>query len=805
MTKIYKVITLFFLINSCLFGQQEGSYIGHQGPCLSESKRLQIKENLANNIANLGLNSFNNNSIVSFNWPLQAKPELEYKNYYCITNYVDHEVNVGPNAFNQFSGSNLDYDCGNHTYDLNSGYNHSGTDIATWPFDWYIFQNGLVDVVAAAAGVVIGKDDGNVDDNCGNFIPGANWNAVYIQHTDGSVAWYGHLQNGSLTTKTVGQTVAQGEYLGLLGSSGQSTGPHLHFEVYDQGNNLIDPFSGTCNSLNAASWWANQLPYKDPGTNVILTHSNIPEFGCAVDEQPNFQDCFVVGETVYIIMYHRGAITGDNVNLNLLDPNNATYVSSNGSYGSDFNCAYYSWSYTLPATGPFGTWTIEGTFNGETCSQTFEFRENSCEDCPTDIATSTAPAVDVVDSTCPTGQMTPSGGLINAPISDCPTGSTIEYSTDGGTNWVTTLPVYDQMNAITVLTRCNCDVDTNVSSMTSSVTTMPATCEMCPANLATSTAPAVDVVDSTCPTGQMTPSGGLINAPISDCPTGSTIEYSTDGGTNWVTTLPVYDQMNAITVLTRCNCDVDTNVSSMTSSVTTMPTTCDELALMLSDPCNCDGGFDSTGSGINDFASETITITPGTAPYTTTSVTDLYDNTGVALNAIDIDALITAADPGNGQPFDISVFVLADGATLFTLSIMDNAGASDAITAATACSCSQPPVNDIPTLSEWGLITLALLLMTYGSLKLVGSITIAGVNNLHLPIPNIMDLQLPFNHKILFKSLALTAILIITGFTICFAIYNQIFLTDIFGMLIAGPIFIYLMHLLYLIEKSSKK
>ncbi len=39
----------------------------------------------------------------------------------------------------------------------------------------------------------------------------------------------------------VGQRVRQGQSIGLVGSTGMSTGPHLHFEVYS-GDTRIDPF-----------------------------------------------------------------------------------------------------------------------------------------------------------------------------------------------------------------------------------------------------------------------------------------------------------------------------------------------------------------------------------------------------------------------------------------------------------------------------------------------------------------------------------------------------------------------------------
>ena len=90
-----------------------------------------------------------------------------------------------------------------------------------------------VRIVAAAPGTIVSKTDGNFDRNCA--IGSGQWNAVYVRHADNSVAWYGHMKSGSLTTKAVGETVVTGEYLGIVGSSGSSTGPHLHFEILRDG------------------------------------------------------------------------------------------------------------------------------------------------------------------------------------------------------------------------------------------------------------------------------------------------------------------------------------------------------------------------------------------------------------------------------------------------------------------------------------------------------------------------------------------------------------------------------------------
>ena len=58
--------------------------------------------------------------------------------------------------------------------------------------------------------------------------------AVYILHENGDVTVYGHMDSISVEP---GQYVEAGETIALLGNRGQSTGPHLHFEVHRGGEN----------------------------------------------------------------------------------------------------------------------------------------------------------------------------------------------------------------------------------------------------------------------------------------------------------------------------------------------------------------------------------------------------------------------------------------------------------------------------------------------------------------------------------------------------------------------------------------
>ncbi|MDD6315393.1 MAG: M23 family metallopeptidase [Clostridia bacterium] len=81
-------------------------------------------------------------------------------------------------------------------------------------------------VVAAAAGTVTETGYGSI-----------NGNYIKVSHADGFVTHYTHLQ--SILVKK-GDGVAKGEQIGTVGSTGYSTGPHLHFEVRKDGK-VVDP------------------------------------------------------------------------------------------------------------------------------------------------------------------------------------------------------------------------------------------------------------------------------------------------------------------------------------------------------------------------------------------------------------------------------------------------------------------------------------------------------------------------------------------------------------------------------------
>jgi murein DD-endopeptidase MepM/ murein hydrolase activator NlpD len=61
---------------------------------------------------------------------------------------------------------------------------------------------------------------------------------VQVRHEDGTVTWYNHMSKFSVS---VGETVYAGDQVGAVGMTGNTTGPHLHFEVHPDGGEAVDP------------------------------------------------------------------------------------------------------------------------------------------------------------------------------------------------------------------------------------------------------------------------------------------------------------------------------------------------------------------------------------------------------------------------------------------------------------------------------------------------------------------------------------------------------------------------------------
>lgn len=301
-------------------------------------------------------------------WPLRARGSHADPDFHGVSNYVDLDP-VFPNQL-------LDWNCGTRTYDMANGYNHAGVDYFLWPFQWRMMDAAVIEIVAVAPGVILHKQDGQPDRSC-DANASAEWNAVYVQHSDGTVAWYGHMKNGSTTSKAVGQPVAAGEYLGLVGSSGRSSGPHLHLELRSDataGAAVLEPHAGACRT--GPTLWAAQRPYRDSGINKLATHSAEPQFnaGCPNpgQETPNFRNHFRPGvDTLRVAAYFRDQVQGVATTYRLLRRGQVWQQWQHAS-PQTWNAAWWSWLWQpLPAAAAHGTWVFEAVLGNQTARHEF--------------------------------------------------------------------------------------------------------------------------------------------------------------------------------------------------------------------------------------------------------------------------------------------------------------------------------------------------------------------------------------------------------------------------------------------------
>jgi hypothetical protein len=142
-----------------------------------------------------------------------------------VNNFVDLDAS---------SPGILDWDCTDFTYD-----GHHGHDIDLRSFGE---QDVGSPVFAALDGTVADAHDGEFDRN--TVWQGQPANYVVLFHGGTHYTWYWHLRSNSVAV-SAGQFVRAGTQIGLAASSGNSTGPHLHFESRLNGT-WFEPSAGAC-------------------------------------------------------------------------------------------------------------------------------------------------------------------------------------------------------------------------------------------------------------------------------------------------------------------------------------------------------------------------------------------------------------------------------------------------------------------------------------------------------------------------------------------------------------------------------
>jgi len=100
----------------------------------------------------------------------------------------------------------------------------------------YRFYHKAFDIANRAGGPILAADSGTI--TVAGWVDNTGYgNRILIDHGNGYMTLYGHL---SLIQVVVGQRVNRGDVIGQMGSTGRSTGTHLHFEIR-QGGVLLNP------------------------------------------------------------------------------------------------------------------------------------------------------------------------------------------------------------------------------------------------------------------------------------------------------------------------------------------------------------------------------------------------------------------------------------------------------------------------------------------------------------------------------------------------------------------------------------
>lgn len=215
-----------------------------------------------------------------------------------------------------------DYRCG-----LLTTNGHDGTDIRLRTMA--DMRTGFA-VVAAAQGTVLrtrdGEPDLSIDHRAGLDGKDAG-NAVVIDHGGDWQTQYSHLRQGSIGVRP-GQRIGGGEPIGIIGLSGNSEFPHLHFTVRHRGK-AVDPFIATaappsCNvDVRVDGLWtaaaARLLDYKSAAVITAGLASAVPPKAVADRDPPRGLE----GREAPLILWVDaiGARAGDRQTFSITGPN----------------------------------------------------------------------------------------------------------------------------------------------------------------------------------------------------------------------------------------------------------------------------------------------------------------------------------------------------------------------------------------------------------------------------------------------------------------------------------------------------
>ena len=242
------------------------------------------------------------------------------------------------------------------------GFTYNGHDALDITVPNFAASDAGVPIFAAAAGTVNFVEDRQFD-RCSRVEScSGNENWIRIEHANGFETRYVHIRRNSALVQN-GQSVVAGQQIALMGSSGISSDPHLHFTVVEDGN-VIETYQ------DPTRFWNNPLPYAGNGVRAIdwgFTHQD--QSLRQLVERPSDNDVFFqsdgAGQQAHMwIQVHSLAAT-DTVNFRLFRPNGTQWANFNIAPNT-VNWGWLEVFFNLPAVPDTGAWNAVVTSNGNT-------------------------------------------------------------------------------------------------------------------------------------------------------------------------------------------------------------------------------------------------------------------------------------------------------------------------------------------------------------------------------------------------------------------------------------------------------
>lgn len=330
-------------------GLAGGGAIGY-APCIGDAELLEISGRVERNRLDYASQRQHVREATPAKFSFYPVAGRLYQDLF-INNFVDLDPSSGI----------LDWDCTNFTY---NGHDAHDVDIGG-----FAEQAIGVPIFAALDGVVAGTNDG-CDDM--NKCPGAPCsscaNYVIIDHAGGRRTIYYHMKKGSIAVSN-GQHVRAGEQIGLVGSSGNSSNPHLHFATYDDGR-VVEPNAGPCRP--GESEWIHQtliernLYVRDFG----LTYEDMSSFPGFPNQFPRSGQIALSDPFIHIWALLANLPANSSWRIRFQRPNGTIVfdtgtVSFQGGNNPFYRSSWWRWQYNIfDMHQVAGTWHIELSING---------------------------------------------------------------------------------------------------------------------------------------------------------------------------------------------------------------------------------------------------------------------------------------------------------------------------------------------------------------------------------------------------------------------------------------------------------